>query len=192
MAKTSNLEGVSNRCSTSGITNENDVVLLHKDQSLTAVQPNTLSPCSYLELLLRSIDSCCFRLSQTNSEAVFCAIRPESCLSYYCFHMSYHAGIVPRCRNAENEFRPLHRPSGIGVVERVSDVIVYAAKIISKPASCVLDFGSIRSRIIVVGIKVELEELFDIGAVFIMVALKAPLLDLFGVFIILQFRWHLV
>ena len=71
-------------------------------------------------------------------------------------------------------------------------MIVYTAKIISKPASCVLDFGSVGPWIIVVGIKVKLEEIFDIGAVFIVVALEAPLLHLLGVLIVLQSRWHLV
>ena len=71
-------------------------------------------------------------------------------------------------------------------------MIVYTAKIISKPASCVFDFGSVRSQITVVRIKVKLEELSDFCAVFIMVALKAPPLHLFGVFIVLKSRWHLV
>ena len=71
-------------------------------------------------------------------------------------------------------------------------MIVYAAKIISKPASYVLDFRSVRPWIIVVRIKVKLEEIFNVGGAFVVVVLKAPLLHLLDIFIVLQSRWHLV
>lgn len=86
----------------------------------------------------------------------------------------------------------MRRPSGKGVAECFFDMIVYATKIISKPASCVLDFGSVRPWVLVVWIKLKLEELFDICAVFVVVALEASLLHLLCVFIVLQSRWHLV
>ena len=181
-----------NRCPTSGITHENNIVLLSRSQSLIAVPTALLGPCSYLELLLRSIDSRCFRLGQTNYSAVLWAIRTKPCVPNYAFHISNHTRIVPRRGNAENKFSSLCRPSGIWVAEDIPNVTVYAAKIISKPASCVLDFGSVWPWVFVFRIQVKLEEVFDICTVFVLVALEAPFLHLPRVFIILKFRWHLV